>query len=69
MVNFLKEIRKKQGLTQMQLSQMANVPRVCISRYESGKYHPSIENAAKLSIALGVPLDALIQPREDGKTA
>lgn len=55
-----KKLRQKQGLTQDQLSALANVPRICISRYESGKYFPSISNAMKLAKALGVTVDELI---------
>ena len=56
----IKEIRVNRGLNQDQLSALSGVPRICIARYESGKYYPSMENALKLAEALGVTLDELI---------
>lgn len=55
-----REIRLKRGLTQDQLSALSRVPRICICRYESGKYYPSISNAMKLAKALDVTVDELI---------
>lgn len=60
MVQKLREIRKKRGLTQKKLAELSRVPRICISRYEAGKYHPGLENASKLAAALGVTVDELI---------
>lgn len=57
----IKEIRIERGLTQEQLAALSSVPRICISRYESGKYYPSMQNAVKLARALSVPVDALLQ--------
>lgn len=56
-----KEIRQKRGLTQEQLAAISKVPRICICRYESGKYFPSFSNAVKLAKALGVTVDELIK--------
>ena len=57
----IKKIRLERGLTQEQLAALSSVPRICISRYESGKYYPSMQNAVKLARALSVPVDALLQ--------
>ena len=57
----IKEIRIERGLTQEQLAALSSVPRICISRYESGKYYPSMQNAVKLARALSIPVDALLQ--------
>ena len=60
MGNRLRMIRKTKGLTQKWLSEVSSVPRVCIARYESGKYNIGVKNAVKLASALGVTVDELI---------
>lgn len=62
----IKQIREERGLTQDQLASLSRVPRICISRYENGKYYPSIENALKLAGALNVPLEALLIDKKAG---
>ena len=56
----VRTLRKQQGMTQKQLSEKSGVPRLCIIRYESGRYKPGLENAAKLAAALGCSIDELI---------
>lgn len=56
----IREIRQERGLTQDQLAELSRVPRICISRYESGKYYPSLSNAMKLAKVLGVSVEDLI---------
>jgi len=56
----IREIRQERGLTQDQLAELSRVPRICISRYESGKYYPSLSNAMKLAKVLNVTVDELI---------
>lgn len=60
MAGVLTEYRKALGLTQAKLAEISNVSRVCISRYETGKYQPSIRNATKLANALSTTVDVLI---------
>jgi putative transcriptional regulator len=59
--NRIREIRKERGITQQQLSEMSSVPRVCITRYESGKYRPTLKNAEKLAAALHCTIEELIR--------
>ena len=40
----IREIRQERGLTQDQLAELSRVPRICISRYESGKYYPILND-------------------------
>jgi DNA-binding XRE family transcriptional regulator len=56
----IREIRQERGLTQDQLAELSRVPRICISRYESGKYYPSLSNAMKLAKVLNVSVEDLI---------
>lgn len=62
----VREIRLERGLTQEQLAELSSVPRICICRYETGKYYPSMQNAVKLAKALGVPVDALLDVQKAG---
>lgn len=60
MVNKLREIRKRKGMTQEALSKAANIHRITIAKYETGRARPTLESAEKLAAALGVTIDELI---------
>ncbi len=60
MSNRIRELRKERGMTQQQLSEMSSVPRVCINRYENGKYRPTLRNAEKLAAALKCTIEQLL---------
>ena len=55
----IKQFRRHLGLTQEQLAEKCNVTASCISRWETGKWSPNVENVFLLSRALHVPVDAL----------
>ena len=48
----LKKVRKKMGLTQEQLADMANLPRTTISKIESGNYNPTINTLMSIASAM-----------------
>lgn len=54
------ELRKKAGLTQEQLSKLAGVHRTVIARVEEGVNKPSLKTMLRLSKALKVRVDDLI---------
>ena len=56
----LAEVRKDKGFTQEQLSEASGVSRVTIARFETGKAQPKLPTLKKLSEALGVPIDDLV---------
>ena len=56
----LREIRKRNGLSQERLSELSHVDRVSISRYETGKKKPSVDNLKRLAVALDVTTDELL---------
>jgi putative transcriptional regulator len=60
MRTIIRDIRRERGLTQNQLAEISRVPRICISRYESGKYYPSMSNAMKLAKVLNVSIEELL---------
>lgn len=60
----LKEIRKKQGLTQLELAERLFVSRQAISGWEAGTSRPSTENLQSLSKLYNVPLEMLLDDAE-----
>lgn len=56
----LKELRKKQGLTQLDLAEKLFVSRQAISGWEAGTSRPSTENLQSLSKLYNVPLAMLL---------
>lgn len=56
----IKKLRKEKDLSQEQLAKMLNVSRQAISKWESGKTYPDIENLILLRDIFNVTLDDLI---------
>lgn len=56
----IKRYRKTKNMSQQKLSELSNVPRVSISRYENGDRIPNIEIVNKLANALEVSVENLI---------
>lgn len=57
----IKNIRTEQGVSQEALAELLDVSRQTVSKWETGQVRPSADNLARLSQALGVPLDALVK--------
>ncbi len=67
----LKEIRKTQGLSQEQLAEKIGVSRQAITKWETGKGMPDIENMMILAEIFKTTLDELVSqamPQHDEKT-
>jgi putative transcriptional regulator len=58
-VNGLRELRQRYGLTQEQLARDLDVTRHTILALEVGRYVPSIELALKLATYFGQPLETI----------
>lgn len=56
----LREIRKKNGITQEQLAEKLNVSRQAVTKWESGKSLPSIHNLKEMAIIFKVTTDELL---------
>lgn len=56
----LRKLRKENGLSQEQLADSLNISRQAISKWESGKAYPDIENLIQLRSIFKVTLDDLI---------
>ena len=56
----IKAYRKEKGLSQEQMAEALNVSRQAITKWESGKGLPDIENLIGLSRTFGVSLDEMV---------
>ena len=59
--NNLEEIRKSVGMTQLELSESANVSRKSINAIENGIYVPSTVLALKIAKTLGCKVEDLFK--------
>ncbi len=55
----LKELIKRQGLTQREVHRKTGIPEITVNLWSQGKTIPNLDNAVKLAIALGVDLKTL----------
>lgn len=55
----IKELRKKQGMSQKDLADKLGITPVMISQYENGKRNPKLETLQKISDALEVDISEL----------
>jgi len=56
----LEQIRKKQGITQVELAHRLNVSQGAISMIENGERMPSLDLTLRIAAALDVAVDQLI---------
>ena len=54
------DLRRERGLSQEQLSELTEIHRVLIGKYENGKNDPSIQSLSRIADALGVSTDELL---------
>ena len=56
----IRELRKSKNLNQDQLAELANLNRVTVAKYESGKIEPGAQALSRLADALDVTVDELL---------
>lgn len=61
----VKALRKKQGLSQLELAEKIFVSRQAISGWEAGPSRPSTENLQCLSKLYAVPLEVLLDDKQE----
>ena len=61
----IKTLRKRQGLSQEELSERVEINATHLSRLETGKYQPSIDVLKRLADALEVSTDYLLSPDDE----
>lgn len=62
----LADLRKRKGLSQLQLAETLHVSRQAISRWETGAAMPSTDNLKYLSELYGVSIEYLLDDTADG---
>lgn len=66
MANRLREFRKNQGMTQVQLADVLGCQQGLVSQYERGVHTPSLHNALLLARTLGTTVEDLFGGEVDG---
>lgn len=56
----LKSLREEKGFSQQNLAELSGINKMLISKYETGRSAPNMENLGKLAKALGVTADCMI---------
>ena len=56
----LKRLREEKGFSQQSLAEQAGVNKMLISKYETGRSTPSMENLGRIAKALDVTVDYLV---------
>lgn len=60
-VNQLKLMRKSQNVTQEELAELVGTQKSNISRFESGRYNPSLDFLIKVADSLGQELQIILK--------
>ncbi len=63
-VNSIRELRLKAGLTQAELADRVGATRQTIIAIEAGKYAPSLELAFRIALEFGAPFEDVFQFRQ-----
>ncbi|QFT87305.1 DNA-binding transcriptional repressor PuuR [Bacillus sp. THAF10] len=63
-VNHIKEIRQKRGITQVKMAEDLQITRQTINAIEKNKYNPSLELALKLLAYFDVPMEEMFYLEE-----
>lgn len=64
----IREIRMQRGYNQEQLAELANLNRVTIAKYESGKVEPGAQALDRIADALEVTVDELLGRKDTVST-
>ncbi|MCM3357481.1 MULTISPECIES: helix-turn-helix transcriptional regulator [unclassified Psychrobacillus] len=64
-INHIREIRLKKGITQIQMAGDLQITRQTITAIENNKYNPSLELALKLVRYFDVPIEELFYLEEE----
>jgi transcriptional regulator with XRE-family HTH domain len=67
--DFVREARKRAGLTQRELAAKAGTTQSAIARLESGRTQPSFDTVLRLVRLCGMDLDIMLSERDDSDWA
>ena len=62
---FIKQMRERRGLSQLEVSKQLNISQSAISQYEKSKREPSIEILIKLADLFGCTIDELVRGEKE----
>ena len=68
MMNQLKLMRSRKGMTQEEVAEQVGVSRQAVAKWEKGDTLPDVESCVKLADLYGVPLDMLIRGLKEDET-
>ena len=63
----IKEVREEKGFSQRQLAEIVGVSAVTVLNWENGIYEPGATDLIKLSGALGVSIDYLVENNQNSE--
>lgn len=63
----IKLYRAEANFTQKKLSELTGIHEVTIRQYEANKYSPKMQNIEKIASALNVPINSLLDLKDDSK--
>jgi len=66
-INHIKEIRQKRGITQIKMAEDLQITRQTVNAIEKNKYNPSLELALKLIAYFDVPIEDMFYLEETKK--
>ena len=64
-MEIIRELRKKKGLTQVELAEKVGISNVSLSNYERGAQMPDLITLAKIAVELDVSTDVLLGIQEE----
>jgi transcriptional regulator with XRE-family HTH domain len=67
--DFVREARKRAGLTQRELAEKAGTTQSAIARLESGRTRPAFDDVLRLVRLCGMDLDIMLVERDDSDWA
>lgn len=66
-INHIREIRQKKGISQIKMAEDLQVTRQTINAIEKNKYNPSLELALKIVAYFNMSIDEIFILQEDEK--
>ena len=60
-IAYFVQCRKEKKMTQADIARRTGIPRTNITRFESGRYNPSLEMLVKIAAALDMKLELILK--------
>lgn len=66
-IAYFVQCRKEKKMTQADIARRTGIPRTNITRFESGRYNPSLEMLVKIAAALDMKLELILKQLHSGE--